>query len=349
MMKSLKSTIAENANFTRRNFIKTSSIGLAAFSLGLPGSLAFAKEDKYPKGPIDVIVPFGVGGGTDIWMRTFAVALAHKKNLKVPINIRNVPGAASLRGAGVAFKAKPDGYSTFAMNPPSTPWSWYTHQPAFDITKFVGISVYVREPGMIVVRKGLKYKDFESVFKAYENNELKFFASLGTGTVWHVASLLLQRRVGLKWQKYVSYKGAGDVIAALYRKEVDVGIITAASAIDPVSEGRLVPIAMLGLEKRLKSFPNTPTLNEFGKPILKEAILQRAIYAPPGLPADKQAALEKAFIKAQKFKLRQAYYKALDLEPALGTGKEAEQIVLDAIKVAEEIKLRDIIKKSKKK
>jgi tripartite-type tricarboxylate transporter receptor subunit TctC len=106
---------------------------------------------------------------------------------------------------------------------------------------------------------------------------------------------------------------------------------------------------MLGLEKRLKSFPNTPTLNEFGKPILKEAILQRAIYAPPGLPADKQAALEKAFIKAQKFKLLQAYYKALDLEPALGTGKEAEQIVLDAIKVAEEIKLRDIIKKSKKK
>lgn len=348
-MKSLKSVISENANFTRRNFIKTSSIGLGAFSLGMPGSLAFAKGDKYPKDPIDLIVPFSVGGGTDIWMRIFAVALASKKNLRNPINIRNIPGAASLRGAGAAYKAKPDGYTIFAMNPPSTPWSWYTHQPAFDITKFVGISVYVREPGMIVVREGLKYKDFESVFKAYENNELKFFSSLGIGTVWHVASLLLQKRVGLKWQKYVSYKGAGDVIAALYRKEIDVGIITAASAIDPVRDGRLIPIAMLGLEKRLKSFPNTPTLNEFGKPTLKEAILQRAIYAPPGLPADKQAVLEKAFTKAQDNKLVQSNYKSLDLEPAYGTGKEAEQVVLDAIQVAQEIKLREIVKKSKKK
>lgn len=348
MTKRRSSDIGENGSLSRRNFIKTSSAGLAALAFGMPGSLAFAKDDKFPSDPLDIIVPFSVGGGTDTWMRTFAVGLADKKNLKVPINIRNIPGAASLRGAGAAYKAKPDGYTVFSMNPPSTPWSWYTHQPAFDITKFVGISVFVREPGMIVVRDGLKYQDFESVFKAYESGDLKFFSSLGIGTVWHVASLLLQKRVGLKWQKYVSYKGTGDVIAALYRKEVDVAIITAASAIDPVREGRLKPIVMLGLDKRLKSFPDTPTLNEFGKPILKEAILQRAVYAPPGLPADRQAILEKAFTKAQEHNLVQAYYKSLDLEPAFGTGKEAEAIVNEAIQVADEIKLREIVKKSKK-
>ena len=131
------------------------------------------RKKKFPNKPIDIIVPFSVGGGTDIWMRTFSVALAQKKSLRTPINIRTMPGAATLRGAGVAFKAKPDGYTLFACNPPSTPWAWYVHEPPFDIRKFTGISVYAREPGIIVVPADSKYKDYKDLAEAFKKGELK--------------------------------------------------------------------------------------------------------------------------------------------------------------------------------
>ncbi|MBW1613083.1 MAG: tripartite tricarboxylate transporter substrate binding protein [Deltaproteobacteria bacterium] len=327
------------------NFLIVSLISLSLLSVVVFGTNSYAKSDKFPTEPIDIIVPYSVGGGTDIWMRTFSVALASKKNLRVPINIRNMPGAASLRGTGAAFKAKPDGYTLVAFNPPSTPWSWYTHQPPFDINKLTGITVYVREPGLIVVREGFEYQDFESLFEGYRKGKIKFIASLGEGTVWHIASLLLKKWVGLEWKKYISYKGCGDIVAALYRKEIDVGVCTASSLFNPVQEGTIIPIAMIGLENRLKSYPDTPTLSELGKPSLKETVMRRSVFGPPGMPKDVQTVLEKAFISAQDNTIVQSYYKSLDLQPAYGKGKEAEQAVFDSIKVAKEIKLRDIVGK----
>ncbi len=332
---------------TRRDFIKVTSFGLGALAVGFPQGLVFAAEDKYPSGPIDIITPFSVGGGTDIWVRTFSVALASKGSLQVPVNVNNLPGAASLRGVGTAFSAKPDGYTLVAFNPPSTPWAWYIHQPDFDIEKFVGLSVFAREPGVVAVNANSPYPDFQSVFDAYTEQKLKIIASLGIGTGWHVASLLMKKRFNLNWQQYVSYKGTADVVAALYRNEVDVGVITAASAVDGVAEGRLRILAVLGLEERLGTFPDAPTLKELGKDPLKETLFLRSFYAPPGTPENIQKILEDAFLKAQDDPIVMARYESLGLKPAHGSGLEAEQAIKDSIKVAEEIDLRSIVKDKK--
>lgn len=303
------------------------------------------KKKKFPNKPIDIIVPFSVGGGTDIWMRTFSVALAAKKSLRTPINIRTMPGAATLRGAGVAFNAKPDGYTLFACNPPSTPWAWYVHQPPFDMRKFVGISVYAREPGVIVVPADSKYKDYQSLAAAFKKGEIKLWTSLQKGTLFHIASLLMQKRDILAWEKYVAYKGCGDVVAALLRKEVECGVCTVTSLQNSILDGKIRPIAIVGFDKRLNAFPDTPSLNEFGKSPLLETTLRRCVFAPPGTPKDIQQILEKAFTKAQDNIIVQARYKSLDLVPARGTGAEAEQTVRDTIKVAENLKLREIVGK----
>lgn len=343
-MKDHKKTQAE---WTRRDFIKMTSIGLGALTIEIPPGFAFATEGKYPSEPIDIITPFSVGGGTDIWMRTFSVALAGKKSLRVPVNINNIPGAASLRGVTAAYSAKPDGYTLVAFNPPSTPWSWFIHQPDFDIEKFVGVSVFAREPGVVAVNANSKYRDFKSILDAYKEQKLKIIASLGIGTGWHVASLLMKKRFNLNWQQYVSYKGTADVVAALYRNEVEVGVLTAASAADGVKEGRLRVLAVLGLEERLSTFPDSPTLKELGKDPLKETLFLRSVYAPPGTPENIQKVLEEAFTKAQDSSIVMSRYNSLGLTPAYGTGKEAEQAIKDAIKVANEIDLRAIVKDKK--
>jgi len=256
-----------------------------------------------------------------------------------------MPGAATLRAAGVAFNAKPDGYTLFACNPPSTPWAWYVHQPPFDMRKFVGISVYAREPGVIVVPSDSKYKDYQSLADAFKKGELKLWTSLQKGTLFHIASLLMQRRDILDWEKYVAYKGCGDVLAALLRKEVACGVCTVTSMLSPIQDGKFRPIAIVGFEERLQAFPDTPTLKELGKSPLLETTLRRCVFAPPGLPNDIQQTLEKAFTKAQDDTIVQARYKSLDLIPARGTGAEAEKTVLETIQVAEELKLREIVGK----
>lgn len=332
-------------NFTRRKFLATASAGTASVALGVNGVPALAETKKFPSEPIDIIVPFGVGGGTDIWLRTISVALATKKNLRVPINIRNIPGAASLRGTGVGFTAKPDGQTLTAFNPPSTPWAWFLHNPPFDIEKFKGISVYVREPGIIVARPGAKVKDFSQMVNAYNSGELKIIASQQAGTIWHIAATLMKNRSGVNWQQYVSYKGTGDIIAALIRKEVDVGIVTASSAFDHVKDGKLVPLAIVGMDERMGSFPNVPTMNEFGMDPLKVCVLRRSVFAPPGIDEERREILEQAFIKAQDHLIVKAQYDSLSLKPARGTGAEAEESIRDAIKVAKEIDLKSITKK----
>ena len=324
----------------RRTFIRNAA---ATAGLGaLP--LAAAAQQAFPSGPIDIVVPFGVGGGTDIWLRAISIALANKKSLRVPVNIRNIPGAGSLRGAGEGFAADPDGYTLTAFNPPSTPWAWYLNRPPFDIARFRGIGVYVREPGIVVAHPDAGVESFDRMVEAYNSGARKVMASQQKGTIWHIAANLMKKRSGIGWSQYVSYKGTGDIIAAILRREVEIGIVTASSALDGVRDGKLKPLAIVGAAERLGSYPDVPTMNESGMDPLNVCVLRRSIYAPEGIDEERRGILEDAVIAAQDDTFVQAQYNALSLKPAYGNGAEADRAVADALAVAEEIDLRSFVK-----
>ncbi len=324
-------------HINRRDFLKIGTGGIATAALaGMPAWGA----DTFPSKPIDIIVPFSVGGGTDIWMRAFSIALASKKSLRNPVNIRNIPGAASLRGAAAGFNADPDGHTLTAFNPPSTPWAWYLNETNFDITQFKGIGVYVREPGVIVANASSDISTFEDLVSAYNSGAKTTLASQQKGTIWHVAATLLQRRNNVNWSKYVSYKGTGDIIAALMRKEVEFGIVTVSSALDSVKNGTLKALAIIGATERLGSYPDTPTMNELGMDPLQVCMLRRCIFAPAGIAEDRRLILEDAIKNAQDSHFVQAQYNALKLQPAYGNGAEAEKAIADSIAIAKEIDLK---------
>jgi tripartite-type tricarboxylate transporter receptor subunit TctC len=321
----------------RRAFVR---LGVTAAAVGT-GVLPVRAQSKFPEHPIEIIVPFGVGGGTDIWMRIMAKSMS--QSLGVPVNVINIPGAASLRGTGEGALVKPDGYKLTAFNPPSTPFAWYLmkSQP-FDIRAFKGLTVYVREPGIIVAHPDAGINTIEDVKKAYNSGAKTVIGSQQRGTLWHIAALLLQKRCGINWKTYVSYKGTADVAAALLRREIEVGIVTSSSAIDHVREGQLKPIVLLGSTERIKAFPNTPTMKEAGYDPLEVCALLRAVYAPKGTPDDRVAILEKALLAAQDASDLKAQYAALGLEPIYGNGGEADRAIVDALAIADEIKLKEI-------
>src|SRR5258708_39798941 len=77
---------------------------LAAFLFA--ASSAFA---QYPQRPIQLIVPWGAGGGTDATARIIGTLL--EKELKQPFNVVNRTGGSGVVGHDAIARATPDGYT----------------------------------------------------------------------------------------------------------------------------------------------------------------------------------------------------------------------------------------------
>ena len=80
----------------------------SAVLAALPLSAVAQGAADYPSKPIELVVPFGAGGGTDTLARV--VAEAAKKHSPQPINVLNKPGATGGIGLSEVVAAKPDGY-----------------------------------------------------------------------------------------------------------------------------------------------------------------------------------------------------------------------------------------------
>jgi len=304
-------------------------------------------QKKFPSKAVTIIVPFTVGGGTDAWQRTFAAALSSKKFLRVDVSVSNLPGGQDLRGIGECFKSKPDGYTLCAFNPPSSPFAWYLHKPKWDIRKLTGITVYAKDPQILVARAGYASKDLKSLMAALKAGRQPKVGLSGIGGMEHISSLLFSKRFDVPLEKFIPYNATSDVISALIRNEVDIAFGSFTAMQPAIAEGRLVGVALAGQTTRSAVIPDVPTFSEFGDPLL-ELNFSRSVYAPPGLPKDRQQVLEKAFIKAQqKDILLQARFKHYNIQPALGTGEDAEAQLTRALRVAEDLAIEKLIKKKK--
>ena len=100
-----------NMHWTRRALCA----GLAATAFALP---AVAQPDApYPAKPIELIVAYGPGGGTDLVARLLARHL--EKQIGGSVVVLNRPGAGGGIGFGELARAKPDGYTIGFINTPS--------------------------------------------------------------------------------------------------------------------------------------------------------------------------------------------------------------------------------------
>jgi len=161
----------------------------------------------------------------------------------------------------------------------------------------------------------------------------------------HISALLFGKRYDVPLKRFIPYNATSDVISALIRKEVDIAFGSFTAMQPAMAEGKLVGLALAGQKERSATIPDVPTFSEFGDPLM-ELTFSRSVYAPPGLPKDRQQFLEKKFIEAQqKDILLQARFKSYNITPALGTGKDAEEQLTNAIKVAQDLEIEKLVKK----
>jgi tripartite-type tricarboxylate transporter receptor subunit TctC len=266
----------------------------------------------YPDKPIEWVVPYPAGGGSDVVARTLAEPMG--KTLGQTIIINNKPGAATNIGADYVARAKADGHvmltadtATLAANP-----SLYAKLPYNAEKDFAAVGLMARFPMILVVNAAVPVKTLaEFVAWAKKQPDGVNYATPGAGSPHHLATELFRERSGLKLV-HVPYRGAAPAVQDVVGGQVPFMFVDTASGYPHIQSGKLRPIGVASL-KRLNSFNTIPTLAEQG---LKgfEAYAWQGLVVPAATPVEAVAALNKAMVAALESTAVKARFQTLGLE-----------------------------------
>jgi tripartite-type tricarboxylate transporter receptor subunit TctC len=271
----------------------------------------------YPDKPIEWVVPYPAGGGSDVVARTLAEPMS--KTLGQTIIVNNKPGAATNIGAEYVAKAKADGHvmltadtATLAANP-----FLYAKLPYNVERDFASVGLMARFPMILVVNADVPVKTLTE-FIAWANKQPGGvnYATPGAGSPHHLATELFRERSGVKLV-HVPYRGAAPAVQDVVGGQVPFMFVDTASGYPHIQSGKLRPIGVAS-PRRLSSFSTIPTLAEQG---LKgfEAYAWQGLVVPVATPADAVAALNKALASALETTAVKARFQTLGLEAISST------------------------------
>jgi len=300
-------------NWKRRQVLAHALAGIVATGAGP----SFA-QPGYPNRPIKLIVGFPPGGITDILFR--GVAVEASKFLGQPIVIENKAGAAGVPAYVALKQAAPDGYTIGGVN--VALWRQpvledVPYDPRRDFTYILNIAEVVFA---VVVAGNSPFKTWSDLlaFGRANPQKVSFGASPGLRQSAHVFMLEVMRREKLDWQP-VGYPGGMRAINDVLGGHLTFTVDPVASATPLARAGQLRLLAVT-TERRLKSWPEVPTMKELGYPLTIDSPI--GIGGPAGLPDPVVKALHDAF----KFAIEQppvlALFEKLDQSPRyMGTAE----------------------------
>ena len=279
----------------RRTFVGLSA-GLVISGLAAP--LLNAEAADYPRRPINIVVPFKAGGGTDAYAR--ALSAAAKGVLKVPLVVLNKPGSGGLNGAQAAMKSRPDGYTVMLTSAGSFLLSTMlrdTPVDPFESFKTVGQVGLLKTA--LMVPASSPYQTAQEVIDAAKVSPGKLrWAHSGRGGFHHVAGLGFLANNGLEAQD-VPFKGGGPARAALIGEQTDFGFIGVQQARG--FEQQIRPLAVNAAE-RDGIMSDVPAFGELGIPFAAVSS-PVVVFAPKDTPdeivATLTTALEQMAAKAE--------------------------------------------------
>ena len=237
---------------------------LAAASTPLLFAVPGVHAQRYPDKPIRLIVPFAVGGGTDILAREIAPKLGEA--LGQPIVIDNRGGAGGNIGSDAVAKSPADGYTLlFGSNTLSINAALYKNLPFDPVKSFAPVGVVATAPLVLVTNAELpirSVKDLIAEAKA-KPGSLNWSAP-GNGTPHHLASELFNKMTGANIV-HIQYKGGGPAINDLLGRHTQASILTLSSVRSFITSGKLRPLGV-ATAKRSPLLPDVPTIAEAGVP-----------------------------------------------------------------------------------
>jgi len=286
-------------------------------------AFGYAHGQDYPTKPIEVIVGYPPGGGTDMIAR--AVADAAPKYVGQPLVVINKAGATGTIAAQSVASAKADGYMLLVAGGSETITVPHFKSLPYDaINDFVPIIRFMIERVGFYVKTDSPWKSMkELVEDARKNPEKYTYATSGIGGIHHSTVLVTEKRAGIQ-MRHVPHKGGAETLAALAGGHVNVAMASPNEAYALVQGGRIRPLAHSSLA-RSPVEPNTPTLRELGYDVYIEN--QKGFVFPKNTPKPivqkLHDSLKKVFddpqfqASAQKLQVELAYLSGEDFHKSM--------------------------------
>lgn len=251
--------------------------GLAAGAALLARPALVRAQDRYPSRPVELVVGFAAGGGTDTTARTVAAAL--ERELGGSVIVANRPGASGELALAAVARATPDGHTLAMTNYPGFLSIPIERKASFKLEDFTLLANVVSDPSAFSVASEGPIKDAAALIaRAKAQPGVVTFGSTGIGTDEHLALSLFEQLAGVKLS-HVPYRGAGPLGTDLVGRHVEVAGLNVGEA---VPLGDKIKVVLQGGAKRSRFAPDAPTFREAG--LAFEMRSERGIVAPKGLP-----------------------------------------------------------------
>jgi tripartite-type tricarboxylate transporter receptor subunit TctC len=294
-----------------------------------------ATAQEYPKGPIQLVLPFGSGGATDIFWRS--VGDHFGKALGTTLALVNKPGGGGIVGMASVLNTKPDGYTLCAGNSDTVNINpLFTKDLPFNTIDDVNYIVKVANfPQSIVVRTDSPIKTFDDLIAQARANPKKLKASTpGVGTNPAMALRLLKYEANADITP-VGFSGGGESVTALLGGHVDMAAIALPAARSQLDAGK-IRILVFFSKQRHPLYPNVPTAYEKG---FKQTLVDTGVgvVGPKGLPAEVIKKWDQAVQAALKDPAVIAAIHKFDFVPDYMTGEQYKKEIVDEFNIFKKV------------
>jgi tripartite-type tricarboxylate transporter receptor subunit TctC len=270
-------------------------IFVAAAFAAILGGIGDTGAQVYPSRPVTMIVPLATGGSTDTIARIVAEGM--RASLGQPVIVENVTGAGGSIGVGRVARASPDGYTICLGQWGTNMANGAIYPLQYDlISDFEPVALIANQPFLVVAKKAMPANDLKSLIAWLKANPDKATeGNSGVGTPSHVAGILLQNTLGIRWQM-VPYRSAGLSMQDLVAGQIDMLLDTPATSMPQVNAGTIKAYAVTA-KSRLAVAPDIPTVDEAGLPGFYFSFWH-AIWVPKNTPKNMIAKLNEAVVNA---------------------------------------------------
>jgi tripartite-type tricarboxylate transporter receptor subunit TctC len=294
--------------------------------------------DFYRGKTVTVLVGYDAGGGYDVYARVLAAHIGKHIPGNPSVIVQNRPGAGSILNANSLFTSDPKDGTVFGTFGRGLPANELLGQPEakFKSTEFNWLGSLNDEVSVCVVRSDATVKKFDDLL----TTTVKIGAT-GPDDDTGFFPRFLNGAMGTKFQLVTGYAGGNDVNLAIERGEVAGRCGFSWSSLVSTKpnwlQDKFVTIlTQMSLNKHPDIPADVPLIMDLAKDtetkqlfevIFSRQTMGRPFAAPPGVPADRVAALRTAFLDTTKDPefLADVQKQKLELRPK--GGEEIQSIV----------------------
>jgi tripartite-type tricarboxylate transporter receptor subunit TctC len=322
---------------------------VALISLNTAAANAEPLGDTFAGKTITIYVGYTAGGSYDLYGRLIARHLGSHLPGKPTMVVQNMPGAGSLKAANYLYEVAPRDGTALGVVVESAALEQALANPAalYDAAKLTYVGRAATSNNVFMVWHTAKAQSLED---AREMPVL--LASTGPGSIAETVPKLTNALAGTRFKLISGYPASTEAMLAMERGEVD-GSSSSWAAVKAGKQDWLnekkIKIILQTTPERIAELPDAPCLGELGATAQDRQLfalyasgsaIGRSLIGPPGIPAERVAALREGFdamVKDDEF-VADAQKLNVELEPLPGAA--VARLVAAALAVPADVKER---------